>query len=83
MIGNVPANRKKNRRKPGIRSITTARGKHPRKEMMVSRTKLCILWHRTIINSRAKNYLAESQSPFTIGASMLARLPQPERSSFS
>jgi hypothetical protein len=67
VIGNVPANHKKDRRKPSIRPITTSRGKHPRKEMMVSCIKLCILLHYNIINSRAKNYLAQSQSPFTIG----------------
>jgi hypothetical protein len=39
--------------------------------MMVSCIKLFILWHCNIINSRAKNYLAESQSPFTIGPSLL------------
>jgi hypothetical protein len=55
----VPANHKKDRRKPGIRPITTARGKHPRKEMMVSCITLRILWHCNIINSRAKNYLVE------------------------
>jgi len=67
----VPATHKKDRRKPGIRQITTARCKHPRKEMMVSCIKLFTLWHCNIINSRAKNYLAESQSPFTIGPSLL------------
>jgi hypothetical protein len=67
----VPANHKKDRRKPGIHPITTARGKHSRKEMMISCIKLFVLWHCNIINSRAKNYLAESQSPFTIEPSLL------------
>jgi hypothetical protein len=50
----VPANHKKDRRKPGIRPITTARGIHPPKEMMIACIDLLVLWHCTIINSRAK-----------------------------